>query len=84
MKYKIGQICYMTNGFSGFLKSTGLKLPLKCKVESYNQLENNYDVLVIEPKPEVNYHEMSDGNFLRMGQRHSLIGVDPKNLVGSV
>lgn len=50
MKYKIGQICYMTNGFSGFLKATGLKLPLKCKVESYNQIENNYDVLVIESK----------------------------------
>lgn len=32
MKYKVGQICYMTAGFSGFLEATGLKLPLKCKV----------------------------------------------------
>ena len=74
----------MTDGFTGFLKATGLKLPLKCKVESYNQLENNYDVLVIESDPEINYHEMSDGKFIRFQERHSLIGVDPKNLIGSV
>lgn len=84
MKYKIGQICYMTNGFSGFLKATGLKLPLKCKVESYNKLENNYDVLIIESNPEINYHQMSDGKFIRFQERHSLIGVDPKNLIGGV
>lgn len=84
MKFRIGQTCYLTGGFSWFLKETGLELPLKCKIQGYSLKENSYDVFVVEPNTEVNFHELSDGSFMKMSQVHSLIGVDPKNLIGSV
>lgn len=84
MKYKVGQICYMTDVFSDFLEATGLKLPLKCRVEYYNREDNSYDVHILKPSCDGKYLEMSDGNFMKVQGSYGLAGVEPKNLMGSV
>jgi hypothetical protein len=82
--FKVGQMCYMVNGYSGFCKVMGISLPIKCKIESYDANKDEYEVGVIEKQPEVSYHELKDGNYMRLEQRHTLIGVKSQNLMGAV
>lgn len=84
MNFKIGQTCYVVKGYSGFLKALGLNLPIKCKIENYNANTEEYEVGVIDSKPDISWHEVKNGEYVQIEQRHTLIGVKGQNLVGAV
>lgn len=84
MIFKIGQVCYVVSGFSGFCKAVGLSVPIKCKIQSYDIDKDEYEVGVIQKEPRVSRHELKDGNYMQIEERHTLIGIKNNNLIGGV
>lgn len=84
MRFKLDQVCYLANGFSGFCKAMGLDPPIKCKIKSYDIEKDEYEVGVIEKQPKVSRHELKYGNYMEVQHSHTLIGVTSKQLMGVV